>query len=67
MSDFSYVSFDEYMLNNRKNIGMLLFKPNVQVCFHLSFELWWIVVCKVNAACFIKLIKISCSHLSEFS
>ena len=37
MSDFSYVSFDEYMLNNRKNIGMLLFKPNVQVCFHLIF------------------------------
>ena len=37
LSDFGYIPIDEYMQNNSKNVGMILFKPNVQVC-QISFH-----------------------------
>ena len=39
LSDFGYLPIDEYMQINRRNVGMILFKPNVQVCkILISFE-----------------------------
>ncbi|XP_065069859.1 zinc finger FYVE domain-containing protein 16-like isoform X1 [Rhopilema esculentum] len=47
IADFGYISVDEYMQNNHKYVGMILFKPNVQCvknlmvpCHPYMFGIW---------------------------
>ncbi len=50
MSDLGFISFDDYMLNDPKNVGMLLFKQTVQVILDaLPFILaFWYTTFKKN-------------------
>ena len=74
LSDFGYLPVDEYMQVNRKNVGMLLFKPNVQVCkilisvkFFSStrdfFKTSPLLICDENLGNFCSMIT-KCSHKS---